>query len=353
LLREVIAQYPLEIDAYLRLGYQLDYAGQLDAEIAVYKQALGVDPGAQDIYNALGFACSHLGRYDEAIAAHRRYVELAPAEPNAHDSLGLTYNEAGRYGEALAEFEVALSMDPAFHFANLHLGDIYFRLGRYRDAANEYEHYLHYAPSDWDSAQGYHRLTLLYLCTRELSRAKAAAGRELVHGIDLGSSLLVSLARSDTAGMGRLMEKLIDKSAKAGTLSPKQRIYYRGLYALKSGHALEAIDDFKEASRAAPIVWNIDGVEDCLANAYLELGRLDEAIIEYDRLLAINPNYPLAHFHLAQAYQQKGDIERARHEYETFLHIWKDADANIPEVAAAMQLTGSHSNQRSPTAPAL
>jgi tetratricopeptide (TPR) repeat protein len=54
-----------------------------------------------------------------------------------------------------------------------------------------------------------------------------------------------------------------------------------------------------------PQFWNIDAYEDCLANAYLELGHFDEAIAEYGRILKLNPNYPLVHYHLAQAVRGK------------------------------------------------
>ena len=74
---------------------------------------------------------------------------------------------------------------------------------------------------------------------------------------------------------------------------------------------------------------------DCLADAYLELGHLDEAIAEYQRILRRNPKYPLAQYHLGQAYERQGQPERARAAYERFLHIWKDADPDIPEVIDA------------------
>ena len=80
---------------------------------------------------------------------------------------------------------------------------------------------------------------------------------------------------------------------------------------------------------------DIDSFEDCLANAYLELGQLEEAITEYNRILKLNPNYPLLHYHLGQAYERKGQGEQARAEYQPFLEIWKDADQDVPEVIAA------------------
>jgi len=67
----------------------------------------------------------------------------------------------------------------------------------------------------------------------------------------------------------------------------------------------------------------------------LEAARLDQAIDEYQRILRLNPNYPLAQYHLAQAYQRKGKVADARTAYERFLQIWKNADATIPEVVDA------------------
>ena len=88
-----------------------------------------------------------------------------------------------------------------------------------------------------------------------------------------------------------------------------------------------------------PPIWNIESFEDCLANAYLKLDRFDEAIAEYRRIVQLNPNYPLAHFHLAQAFQRKGLDDEARQSYRTFLQIWQNADADIPEIIFAKQLS--------------
>jgi tetratricopeptide (TPR) repeat protein len=79
----------------------------------------------------------------------------------------------------------------------------------------------------------------------------------------------------------------------------------------------------------------MDLYEDCLANAYLVSAQFDQAIDEYQRILRLNPNYPLAQYHLAQAYQRKGNIADARLAYERFLQIWKNAGTDIPEVMDA------------------
>jgi eukaryotic-like serine/threonine-protein kinase len=49
-------------------------------------------------------------------------------------------------------------------------------------------------------------------------------------------------------------------------------------------------------------------------------------------------NFPwgaLARLQLARAYAMQGDSAKARVAYQEFLGIWKDADADVPVLAAA------------------
>jgi tetratricopeptide (TPR) repeat protein/DNA-binding winged helix-turn-helix (wHTH) protein len=336
---EIIAHYPQETEAYLRLGFLLTGSQERYAEsLRVLEQGVAVDPDAKDLYNQLGFAYHRGGRYDEAITAHLRYVQLAPNEPNAYDSLGMSYNEAGRYDEAIAAFDRALALNADFHFANRHKGDAFFLLGRYRDALGQYERYLQVAPSDWDRAMACNLIARVHLARNEIAKAEAAARQELSYQNDFGGTMLVALARGDL----QAAEKLQARWRESGTnpkpalaMDEQTRQYLLGLCALKAGRAEEATAYFKVAQRAAMNYWNIDTTVACLAQAYVALGRTDEAIAEYETLIKVNPNWPMAHYYLARAYEQKGERERAREEYDRFLQIWNRADSDIPEVIAA------------------
>jgi tetratricopeptide (TPR) repeat protein len=180
-------------------------------------------------------------------------------------------------------------------------------------------------------------LTALYLRKGELGRAEAAAEQGLRH-LNGRGAFLVAVARGELSRAEKLKAQYLDLDAVTGRPWPTDRFNYycRGLLALSRRRAEEALGHFREALRRPPLSWNVDGApEDCLAEAYLGLGRLDEAIAEYERLLRLNPHYALAHYHLGQAYERKGERERARAAYSRFLESWKSADSDIPEVIAA------------------
>ncbi len=341
-LREVIALDPRDIEAYWRLGCLLEGEDQFQEAIDVLRQAVVIDPEAKDIFNVLGFLNADLGRHEEAIAMINRHITLAPAEPNAHNSLGLIYHWAGRHKEAIAAYEKSLELNPNFDLATVHLGNTYFHQGRYQRAIEQYQRYIKIARSQMERARGYGRIAWVYWKKGDRARAEENARKEMsLEPTAVFNSVVLALDRGDFARAGRLMQgtRRFNYTSRGARTSQRYPAFFNGWIAFKSGRAEEAIASFKQTLRHRPPIWATDAYEDCLANAYLELGRTDEAITEYERILQLNPNYPLAQYRLAQAYEGKGDRDRARAAYDRFLQIWKDADPDIPELIEARRRT--------------
>ena len=337
--REIIAKYPTETEAYLRLGYLLRGEEQFDEAIGVLRQGLAIDPESSALYNALGLLYSLLGRHDEAIAMHERYVALEPNEANAHDSLGMSYQWAGRYEEAIAEYNRALELNRNFEIAHVHLGVAYFQTGRYAAAIEWFKKYIAVAPSSMESARGYAHIAHVHRKQKNLAAAAQAAKQAIKENeFYIWETIVIALERGDRAAANKFEERLFTETGitnRGSRGTPRYRFYKRGYIALKNGQTDEALENFREALRHSPATYDIDPLEDCLANANLELGRFDEAVSEYERILRLNPNYPLARFYLAQTFQRKGEMEKARDSYQQFLEFWKEADEDIPEIADA------------------
>lgn len=337
--REIIAEFPLEAEGYWRLGRL--YAGeeQMSEAVEVLKQGLTVDPDGKDIYNTLGGIYSELGKHTEAIAARQRYVALAPAEANAYDSLGLAYQWAGDYQTAIVNYNRALELNPNFEIALVHLANTRFQLGQYDEAVNLYTRYIEIAPSIYEQGRGWDAIAQIHLKKRDFASAGKAAGEllKLKPRSDWSPYLIASESGNlkKAAEIEELVFLKFNFSDRGARIKQRFDFYKRGYVALQKGLADEAIVYFREAVRHKPPIWNFDAYEDCLANAFLKTGKLDEAIVEYRRILRLNPNYPLARFQLAQALEKKGLVAEARLAYQDFLNGWKDADADIPEVIYA------------------
>lgn len=344
--QQIIAQYPLETEAYWRLGRLLHGEEQSEEAIRVLRQGLAIDSEAKNFYNGLGMIFLGLGRYKEAVAAHEHYVELAPREPNAHDSLGMSYQQSGRYDEAIAEYNTALALNPEFEPAIIHLGDVCFQQGRYRDAIRQYERYIQVTHSNLARALGYGSIAHVYWRKGDLRLAEQAAQNEMRYENGaVWNSLVLALERNDKRRVEKLKEKLFERlpyPQRGARHDLRSQAYFRGYLELKGGHPSEAIALFKEALRHLPPTSGIELYEDCVANAYLELGEVNEAVHEYQRILGLNLNYPLVQYHLAQAYERNGDRGSAQVAYERFLQVWKSADADIPEVIAAKKEFSTH-----------
>jgi tetratricopeptide (TPR) repeat protein len=85
--------------------------GHLDEAIAVYKEAIALDPGFADAIHGLAMAYADKGMFDEAIDCGLRLVELTPDDTLAHTSLSMFYQRKGMIPEAEAEGAKARMLD--------------------------------------------------------------------------------------------------------------------------------------------------------------------------------------------------------------------------------------------------
>jgi tetratricopeptide (TPR) repeat protein/DNA-binding winged helix-turn-helix (wHTH) protein len=337
--REITLKYPTETEAYLRLGSLLRGEERFDEAISALRQGLVTDPDSSALYNALGLLYSLNGRHDVAIKMHERYVALEPQEANAHDSLGMSYQWAGRYAEAISEYNRALELNLNFEIALIHLGNARFQTGHYAAAIDLFKQYIAVVPSELEKARGYSQIAYVYRVRKNWAAASQSAKQAMrKNDFYIQERVVIAKESGDLQTARKLEPQLFTQKGftnRGIRVSPRNDFYNLGYIALKNGQTDEGLENYREALKHSPSTWDIDAKEDCLANAYLALGQYDKAIDEYKRILQLNPNYPLARFHLAESFQHKENLAEARENYQEFLEIWKDADADIPEILVA------------------
>jgi tetratricopeptide (TPR) repeat protein len=338
-LRQITTQYPNETEAYCQLSRILRGQERVEEAAELLRDAIQKNPEAKDLYNAYGLILLSLNRPTESIGAYKQYVALAPQNPNSHDSLGMSYELAGEYEAALAEFNQALRLDPEFEPSIVHMGDTYYQQGRYHEALDEYRRYIQVTASTDAKAIGYSDLSTVYRTMGDLDNAQVAASEELRFNRNaVWDSLVIALAKGQKARAIALKTALFANLPNPERGSPRDlrsEFYYRGYIELKTGESQLALTHFKSALQHLPPSSGIDLREDCLANAYFDLGMTSESIAEYQRILKLNPNYPLAYFHLGKSYLRAHRNREAQEAFQHFLESSPTADQDSPSLLEA------------------
>jgi tetratricopeptide (TPR) repeat protein len=96
--------------AVYKRGFQHFVDERYDEAIALYREALELDPTLCIAWNGLSMAHRHKGEIDDAIRAGERLIELDAQDPLSHTNLSILYLRKGMIAEAEEERAIALQL---------------------------------------------------------------------------------------------------------------------------------------------------------------------------------------------------------------------------------------------------
>jgi protein O-GlcNAc transferase len=290
LCQRVLATDPNHVDALYLTGFIALQTGQPQVAVDMLRRAIALNRRAPDLHNTLGEALRALGRVDEAIACYRRALSLAPNDPAAHGCLGNAFLQQGRFAEAADAYRRAIGLagnDPALHY---NLGNALTELGSLDAAVAAYRRALELAPN---YAEAHTNLGNAHRARGEPDAAIACYRRALTAAPDF------ALAHRNLGSM--LMEQgqageAIAAFRRTVALTPQFPDAYCDL-----GSALRTQRDPKAIAEALASYERALALKpdfaDALANRgelLRELGRYEEAVRDFERLLAVAPDYDYA-----------------------------------------------------------
>ncbi|MFA5027687.1 MAG: tetratricopeptide repeat protein [Candidatus Methylomirabilota bacterium] len=201
LLDQVVERAPRFANVYNMLGVIASQRGAVERAVAMFRQALVINPGYSEAQINLAITLAEMGAYEQASQEVAKLHAREPAAPgdlslgvrgklaNAHADLAKRYHELALYPQAIAEYDKALALCPSFpdlHSkrgvacrdagelaeardsllralelnpkyaeAYVNLGLVYRKMGKSEDAAAMWERALEIAPQ--------HALARIYL----------------------------------------------------------------------------------------------------------------------------------------------------------------------------------------------
>jgi tetratricopeptide (TPR) repeat protein/TolB-like protein len=388
-LSRIVERYPDEKEAYLIMAQiYRDWDNQKSLEY--YQQVLSMDPLEKRTYQKLAYLYDDLGNTEKSIWAINQYLQLAPDEADPHDSRGDLYAFNGDIQNAIDSYRKALEIKPNFLASQCKLGHMLLFAGRYDEAQNQYRKLVasDLAPvrsrgriypssiplyqgklrealnninfaiaademenyfSDWHPNKYYQRAKI-YIYLGQYDRA----AEDIQHWLDLSKSIysfsdiLIYEAADIWIFAGRLEyadSLTMPYDAVVDTLDQIQLHAYhyaKGMVALHRGDMEKACGHLEKVDSLFP---NDYKTRYWLATAYLEKNRTSEAIAllegilnRYDWSRFWEPYLAVKGYYLlGTAYQNAGNDERAVESFQTFLHIWNEADPELKEIADAQK----------------
>jgi hypothetical protein len=171
-------------------------------------------------------------------------------------------------------------------------------------------------------------------------QAKAAAVRKDVGTANAAAAKLVRLSQEPGQHpFAKLIITLQAKEAEAFAAEAADNAD-NALAKLKEAVAIEdSIDNLSQ------LPYPVIPASELTGNLLLSFNRPAEAVPYFQKTLQRTPNRPKAIFGLARAAQVIGDNITAAERYREFLTIWKDADADRPEISSAKEFLAKTGNR--------
>lgn len=269
---------------------------QLDAAADMMKAAVSLDKQNAMYQRNYGEVCRRLGRLDDAIYAGRQACKHAPDSPDAHYNLAVAFGDKQDAPQAIKHYRKALSLNPTHPQAWNNLGTL---LERQQDLTGAEEAYQQAVRVNAANAEAQHNLGTVYLQQGKTDRARSCFHAALASQPEFGPARF----RLDQINQNRPPNEI--EAEKLHAQAGEQYRLEDFTSAEKSyRQAVELYPSFAEA-------WN------GLGFVLQDMGRLQEALVCFEKSVELNPDFTIGRLNLAFAQLKAGQFEQGWENYES------------------------------------
>jgi tetratricopeptide (TPR) repeat protein len=299
--QEALKRDERNVEALVGKGRSLTCQKAYNASVESLRQALEVDPGHIPAYVHLALTyqeqhafdpTSYPGRLGEALEVLQRAEARAPNDATVQNTKGIVLYQSGNLDQARTTLERAVQLAGGSGLSERERSTVHVNLGRtYRD------------------------LGQLELAQQAFRRAVVLDPASATAHNNLGN---VMFRLGDCAGAEFELSQAV--SLAPGSLSAISSL---AIALFECGEVAESVPHFEQALQLDGAVF-APPLFTYLARAYLELGRLEEAVRRAQQGALLPPESAEAHYHLGRTYaarRAEGDLAAARRAFERALEL--------------------------------
>lgn len=351
---QILEFLPHRKEVYYDLAEAYFVVRDIDNAAKNYKKALDIDSNFTQAINHYAYCFTHKGKHQKALIHFKRYLEL-DSSANAFDSYGDGLMATGKLDSAEWAKRQGLKLDDELDYLYNSLNYIQVRRGEFTEAEENVNNYLKLQRNSDLVAEGLTNKSLIYFAMGDYQKSLDTClyAQTIYDTIDL-----ISRNHKMHWLLGQLYLKMDQKNKVIKEIMQMDSIcqmynidqfnyneiykYYLHLKSLlcKEENNIECLNE---------IVYKFDNelndkVKDWsspfdLAYFYTEFGtmysqlnHIDKAITLFNKALKYNPNFAMAHYHIANAYNNNGNIDMGNKHKRKFEGLWQHADLNAKEL---------------------
>jgi len=331
--------------------------------IVFYTRAKALAPAHASAHHYLTHAYENTGRFDDALRESAVYARLVPRVPHAHHMYGHELRRTGQMTAAIRELQSADELHTAWSRAegipaaydwdyqhNLDLlATSYQYIGQMRNAEPLFKaSFTIESPlveQELNKREWPEFLRARGRVDEALDAANAMAAHRValvsaVGHIEAGRALLVRGKFQAAAEEANAALRLMRESPEAAGLVANLLQELQGEFFLRTGQREKGQSMLRDAVRKARLASGSDGwmrglfAIEAVGRAAREAGDWELAAWAATQMMAHDSGYAGAHLARALVAEHDGDARTAQAEFRRAKELWKDADADLPELQA-------------------
>ncbi|MEA5556641.1 tetratricopeptide repeat protein [Nodularia spumigena] len=304
--------------AYNKRGNAFYQLGDYQQAKADTTKAIELNPQNANAYYDRGFALYELGKYKEAISDYTKAIELNSGNAYAYYGRGLALVQMQENRDANEDFSTAIRLQPNYIEAYLQRGILRRRLKIYRTANQDFDAIIKINPDD---ARPYYQKGLIQASNNQ----KYAAIKEYTQAINRNPNYAVAYLRRGNmhSELGYKLEATEDYN-RVLQLNPQWGAAYnhRGIHRLSFGDYQGAIADHTKAielNSQDAAAYNNRG------NANYQQGNYKAANEDYTQAIAINSKYGLAYYNRGVTRAKQGNRQGAIADFQQAIRLFRES----------------------------
>lgn len=301
-LQSSISSSNINDEVYFLIGNAYVELKQYQDAIPYLEDAINRNPNQIESHYYIARAYRESGNLEAATNAIIETLRLDPkylpvkdlveSIKQTHYNNGISYLKDERYSEAIASLQNVITLDPHYTAAQYNLAVAHLKLENYPRAL---DNLLKTISLDPRNTEAQHSLALTYLGLGQLDNARNAAKE--------------SLSIDPNYQPAKTLLEAIDPTYKADSNENQ----------LETQDTTPTETDGNTASTHTTQPRN--EAHYATGIAYLDAGKIDEAINEFQKALDLKPDYVDAHLGLAKAYFQNGQLDESESLVQEVLRI--------------------------------